>query len=212
MGEGWITFSSLIGLAITFVWLLGVSYTTSLLDGLDGLVAGLTVIGALVIYLVSLSWDVPASGTSYLALLLAGAAAGVLIFNWHPAKIFLGEGGSLWCGFMLGVLAIISGSKVATALLVLGVPAFDVFLVILQRLIKKQKIFSGDGKHLHFLMLRSGLSHRGAVLTFYLIAAGFGLASLYLSSFGKVVGLILLAILTTGLVINFAVKESRGII
>ncbi|MCX6743755.1 MAG: DUF192 domain-containing protein [Candidatus Parcubacteria bacterium] len=106
----------------TLIWLLGMMYTTKLLDGLDGLVSGITVIGSLIIFGISMSNNVAQYNTGLIALILAGAFCGFLIFNFQPAKIFLGESGSLFAGLMLGVLAIISGSKVATTLLIMGIP------------------------------------------------------------------------------------------
>lgn len=210
---GVLEFPVIFGLAMSFFWLLGMIYTTKLLDGLDGLVSGVTTIGAIIIFLVSLTWDVPYSGTSFLALILAGASLGFLIFNFHPAKIFLGEGGSVLCGFLLGVLSIISGSKIATALLIMGVPILDVAWVILRRLFSGSKVTSGDNKHLHFRLLNIGLSHRQAVLFLYIVTGFFGLTSIFLHSIGKVVALIALAafmiILALVLVIIYRFKESR---
>lgn len=206
-------FPAILGLVISFFWLLGMIYTTKLLDGLDGLVSGVTTIGAVIIFLVSLTWDVPYSGTSFLALTLAGASLGFLIFNFHPAKIFLGEGGSVLCGFLLGVLSIISGSKIATALLIMGVPILDVAWVILRRMFSGSKVTRGDTKHLHFRLLNIGLSHRQAVLFLYAITGFFGLTSIFLHSIGKIVALVALAgfmiFLALVLVIIYRFKENK---
>ena len=190
---GILEFSLLAGILLAFFWILGMIYTTKLLDGLDGLVTGVTTIGAFIIFAVSLFWDVPSSGTSVLALILAGASLGFLIFNWHPAKIFLGEGGSVFCGFMLGTLAIISGSKIATALLILGIPILDVFWVIANRIWQGKSIAKGDNKHLHFRLLDIGLSHRQTVIFLYFLTAAFGVTSLFLHSKGKIIALGILA-------------------
>ncbi|HLC89394.1 MAG TPA: MraY family glycosyltransferase [Patescibacteria group bacterium] len=199
---GILKFSVSWGIILAFFWLLGMIYTTKLLDGLDGLVAGITVIGSIIIFIVSLYWDVPNSGTSILALILAGSCLGFLLFNWHPAKIFLGEGGSVLCGFLLGVLSIISGSKIATALLVMGIPVLDVIWVILRRLAQKKSLVKGDNRHLHFRLLDIGLSHRQAVLLLYLVSLSFGLTSLFLPSSGKIIALGILALLMAILAIS----------
>jgi len=184
---------------LVFFWLLGMMYTTKFLDGLDGLVAGVAAIGSITLFLVSLFWDVPLSGTSILCLILAGSALGFLVWNFHPAKIFLGEGGSLFLGFMLGVLAIISGAKIATALLIMGIPILDVLWVIFRRIFKEKKsAFLADGKHLHFRLLAAGLNARQAVLLLYLLTLLFGVSSLFQQTLGK---LITLAILTTVMVL-----------
>ena len=131
-------------------------------------------------------------------------ALGFLIFNWHPAKIFLGEGGSLLLGYILGVLAIISGGKIAIALLIMGIPILDVFWTILRRLINKQNPFkSADKKHLHHRLLDLGLGQRGTVLLFYFLALSFGLSGLFLQSRGKFLALILLVVIMFGLVVTF---------
>ncbi len=187
---GILAFPLWFGTVMAFGWILGMTYTTKLLDGLDGLLAGVTAIGAVIIFGVSLVWDVPQSATSVMAIILAGSALGFLIFNWHPAKIFLGEAGSVWCGYSLSVLAIISGSKIATALLIMGVPILDVVWVIIRRLWQGSSPTRGDRGHLHFRLLDLGLSQRQTVLVLYAITMTFGLSSLFLQSFGKVVALL----------------------
>lgn len=179
-----------IGALITAGWLLGMMLVTKFLDGLDGLVTGLGAIGAIILFVVSLFWDIPQSSTSVLAVVFAGACLGFLVFNWHPAKIFLGESGSVFIGFMLGVLSIMSGAKIATTLLIMGIPILDVAWVIVRRMFGEQKRpFRGDRLHLHFRLLDAGLTQRQAVLLLYFFAAVFGTSSLFLQSLGKVVAL-----------------------
>ncbi|MBU1131110.1 undecaprenyl/decaprenyl-phosphate alpha-N-acetylglucosaminyl 1-phosphate transferase [Patescibacteria group bacterium] len=173
---------------LIFFWLIGMMYTTKFLDGLDGLVSGVAVIGSIILFLVSLFWDKPLSGTSILCLILGGSALGFLIWNFHPAKIFLGEGGSLFLGFMLGVLAIISGAKIATALLIMGIPILDVVWVIVRRLFKEKKSpFLADKKHLHFRLLDAGLNQRQAVLFLYLLTLLFGASAIFQQTLGKLI-------------------------
>ncbi|MFA6304358.1 MAG: MraY family glycosyltransferase [Patescibacteria group bacterium] len=180
---------------LVFVWLVGMMYTTKFLDGLDGLVGGISGIGYIILFLVSLFWDVPLSGTSILCLILAGSALGFLVWNFYPAKIFLGEGGSLFLGFSLAVLAIISGAKIATALLIMGIPILDVAWVIARRIFKEKKsAFLGDSKHLHFRLLDAGLTQSQAVLFLYLLTLLFGLSSLFQQTIGKIITLIILGV------------------
>ncbi len=181
----------------TVIWLLGMMFTTKLLDGLDGLVSGITTIGAFILFALSLSDKTFQPDVAMLAIALSGATVGFLFWNAHPAKIFLGEGGSVWLGFMLGVLAIISGGKVATALLVMGVPILDVAWVIIRRVfLEKKSPAIGDSKHLHFRLLTAGLSHRQSVLLLWGFAALFGVASLFLQTQGKIYSLVILALVT----------------
>jgi len=192
--------SSWLAPILVFVWLLGMMYTTKFLDGLDGLVAGISGIGSLILFVVSLFWDKPLSGTSILCLILAGAAFGFLIWNFNPAKIFLGEGGSLFLGFGLGVLSLISGAKIATALLIMGIPILDVAWVIFRRVFKEKKsAFVGDRKHLHFRLLDSGFNQRQAVLFLYLLTLLFGTASLFQQTVGKLITLGILLIVMVAL-------------
>jgi len=181
--------------AFTFIWLMGMMYTTKFLDGLDGLVSGVTTIGAVIIFFVSLMAEVSQPETAMMAIIFAGACAGFLLWNFNPAKIFLGEGGSLFTGFMLGVLSIIAGGKIATTLLVMGLPILDTFLVLLQRLVTKKSLVLADQKHLHFRLLDAGLSQRQAVFSLYFVTLVFGSSTLILKSEGKLLALGLLCLL-----------------
>ncbi|MCX7778969.1 MAG: undecaprenyl/decaprenyl-phosphate alpha-N-acetylglucosaminyl 1-phosphate transferase [Patescibacteria group bacterium] len=161
---------------ITFTWLMLIIYALKLLAGLDGLVPGITSIGALMIFCLCFFTKFYQPEVGILAIILAGASLGFLIFNFHPAKIFLGTSGETFSGFILGTLAIISGSKIATLLLVLGIPILDVVWVILRRIFKEHRWpFFADKKHLHFRLLEIGFSHRGAVIFLWALALFFGL-------------------------------------
>lgn len=194
-----------------FIWLLATTYTTKILDGLDGLVAGVTTIGGVIIATLSLTKEVTQPETALLAMTLAGAAAGFLIWNWHPAKIFLGEGGSTYTGFMLGVLAIIAGGKIATALLILGIPALDVAWAILRRLTGKRSATQADRGHLHFRLLDAGLSVRQAVLLLYTVTAVFGSVTLVTRGEQKVYALLALfgvmVLLASAVVVAYRAKN-----
>lgn len=185
----------LVGAVLTFFWLLIITNTTKLLDGLDGLASGITGIGMIILFIVSLFWDAPNSGTSILILMLAGSIFGFLILNFYPAKIFLGNGGSTFLGLAMGVMAIISGAKIATALLVMGLPLLDMLWVIIQRLGKGESPFKhADRKHLHFRLLGLGLSKRQTVLSLYLISLIFGFIALFQGTIGKLTSLTILAL------------------
>ncbi len=197
--------------ALIALWLLGMMYTTKLLDGLDGLVSGMTAIGALVIFLFTQTSKYYQPDVGLAALVLAAAALGFLIFNWHPAKIFLGEGGSLFLGFALGVLAIISGGKIAIALLVMGIPILDVAWTIVRRMAAGKNPFKfADRKHLHFRLLDLGLSVRKSVIFYYLFAAAFGLAALFLQSKGKLLALALILAVMALIILFFAYLDRKG--
>ncbi len=188
---------------ITFIWLLGMMYTTKFLDGLDGLATGISAIAVFLIFLLSTVTVYLLPEVALVAIVFVGACLGFLVFNFHPAKIFLGEGGSLFLGFIIGVLAILAGSKIATTLLVMGIAILDVLWVILRRIFWEKKTpFSADKKHLHFRLLDIGFSQRQAVLFLYSLAMVFGLMALFLQSKGK---LIVLGILGVVMVILAAI-------
>lgn len=197
------------------IWLLGMMYTTKLLDGLDGLVSGMTTIGAIVIFFLSLNKEVAQPETALLAIILAGASLGFLMFNFHPAKIFLGEGGSLWTGFMLGVLSVISGAKIATTLLIMGIAILDVIWVVIRRLFfeKKSPFGTADRKHLHFRLLDVGLSHRQAVLFLWFLSLCFGLTALFFKGQQKLVTLVILAVvmIILAVILVVAYKKKKGV-
>ena len=195
---------------LTFLWLLLLMYSTKLLDGLDGLVSGVTVIGALSITALCLFTQFYQPDVASMSLILAGAFSGFLIFNFHPAKIFLGEGGSLLAGFSLGVLAIISGSKFATTFLILGMAVLDLISVVFQRFFEKGRfLFSPDKKHLHFRLLEAGFSHRWAVIFYWFIALIFGFIALFLRTQGKVIALLTLIVFGSFLIGLLSCKKRK---
>jgi UDP-GlcNAc:undecaprenyl-phosphate GlcNAc-1-phosphate transferase len=196
---------------LIFAWLLGMMYTTKLLDGVDGLVSGLSVIASFIIFLFTLSTNYYQPDIAFAAILFSGAVAGFLIFNWHPAKIFLGEGGSLLIGYVLGVLAIISGSKIAIALLIMGIPIFDVAWTIIRRLLQGKNPFKfSDRQHLHHRLLDLGFSQRETVSFFYALSFIFGFSALFLQSRGKFLALIFLALLMFLIILFFWRLDRRS--
>jgi UDP-GlcNAc:undecaprenyl-phosphate GlcNAc-1-phosphate transferase len=206
---GYFYLGALSAILISF-WLLGMMYTTKLLDGLDGLVTGMTAIGAVVIFLFTMSEKYYQPDIGLAALILAAACLGFLFFNWHPAKIFLGEGGSLFLGYALGVLSIISGGKIAIALLVMGIPILDVAWIIIRRLAEGKNPFKfADRKHLHFRLLNMGLGVKRSVLFFYAVSIIFGLAALFLQSKGKVLALGVLSVIMILVVMFFAYLDRK---
>jgi UDP-GlcNAc:undecaprenyl-phosphate GlcNAc-1-phosphate transferase len=198
-----------LGSVLTFLWILGMMYTTKFLDGLDGLVCGVTVIASVVIFIVSLFWDDRSSATGLVALLVAGMALGFLRFNFFPAKIFLGEGGSVFLGYLLGVLSIISGSKIATAMLVMALPIIDTFWVIVRRVIQGRSPVLADRKHFHFRLLDQGWGHVQAVIFIYVLTLIFGVTGLVLSTRGKIIALVMVVALTTFLIRSFYTPARR---
>jgi len=192
----------------TFVWLLVLMYATKLLDGVDGLVTGVGVIGSILLFILSLTSLVNQPGTALLAAIIAGAFFGFWLFNKHPAKIYLGEGGSVLIGFFLGLLAIISGAKIATALLILALPILDVIWVIITRLRNHQKIWQADRSHLHFRLQDRGLHPQAVLAIFYILSFLFGFSALFTQAWVKFV-LLLIALLFSIFLLLFALRKPK---
>lgn len=197
--------------AIAFIWIMGMTYTTKVLDGLDGLVSGITVIGGIVMAVFTLvtRWYQP--NVALMSAALAGAFLGFLFWNWHPAKIFLGTGGSALAGFILGVLSVISGGKIAIALLIMGLPILDLLWVIFRRVVIERRSWAlGDRKHLHHRLLDAGFSVRQAAIFYYVVAGVFGVSALVLQSKGKLFALGALVFFMVGLAGYLVVRLKRN--
>jgi UDP-GlcNAc:undecaprenyl-phosphate GlcNAc-1-phosphate transferase len=157
----------------------------------------------------SLTQNVNQPITATLAIIFSGALLGYLFHAFYPASIFLGEGGSTFLGFVLGVLSVILGGKIATALLVMGIPILDVAWAIIRRLWYGRSPFRADKSHLHHRLLDIGLSQKQAVLTLYAIAAIFGSTAVFLQSFGKLIALIILFCLMVIIAISLVIIYKR---
>ena len=182
---------------LVFTWLMIVMYTTKFLDGLDGLATSVTSIGSFMILLLALTVSYYQPDVALLAAVIIGALLGFLFWNFHPASIFLGEGGSTFVGYSLGILAVISGGKLATALLVLGIPLLDLIWVVLRRMTRggMHSVFKGDRKHLHHRLFDLGWGQRSIVLLYVFIATLFGISTLFFQSKEKLVALIVLGVM-----------------
>lgn len=193
---------------LTVFWVMGMINTVNFLDGLDGLATGVTAIAAFLF-----AWHAYAIGqkTVYLfPLALAGACLGFLIFNFSPAKVFMGSSGSFTLGWALASLSILAPAKVATALLVLGIPILDVAWLIVWRWREKGSPMISGRDHLHFRLLDLGFSQSTIVLGYYAFCFTFGLLALLISSrVYKLVALLVLAIFTLLLLWQLAKMKNK---
>lgn len=161
----WISFP------LTILWLVGLTNAINWIDGLDGLAAGVCSIAAIVMMIVSLSMNQPAA--ALIAAALAGATLAFLRYNFNPAQIFMGDGGSYYLGFTLagvGVIGLVKTTAVTAVVLpylILAVPILDMSAVIFDRLRNGKSPFVADKRHLHHRLLDAGLSHRLTVLFIY---------------------------------------------
>jgi UDP-GlcNAc:undecaprenyl-phosphate GlcNAc-1-phosphate transferase len=186
-----------VAVAFTLFWIVGMMNTVNFLDGLDGLVGGVTVIAGAVLFLHN--FKLGQDSLALPALALIGATLGFLVFNFPPAKIFLGSGAYV-LGFALAVLAIIGGAKAATALLALAFPILDVAWQIFSRLREGKSPFAADRGHLHIRLYDSGISTRVIVLIYYALTALFGALALVLpSGIPKLISLVVIGIMAVAL-------------
>ena len=164
---------------LTLAWMMGMMNTVNWLDGLDGLAAG---VGAILCLVLAIHMHrVGQPGVALLPLALLGALVGFLPYNVAPARVFLG-GGAFFLGYALGGLGLIAGGRVATVLLVMGLPIMDVVWQIFDRVRTRRSPARGDRGHLHFRLLDRGLSQRAIVLLYWGFCALFGALALVVSS------------------------------
>jgi UDP-GlcNAc:undecaprenyl-phosphate GlcNAc-1-phosphate transferase len=181
--------------------------------GVDGQMPGIVAISAIVIGVLSLRFsplDTTSTMVATLSFIIAGGALGFLLFNFYPAKIFPGYGAtSIY--LLLAVVSILSGAKLATAILVMGVPLTDGAITILRRLLSGKSPFWHDKKHLHHLLLSLGFSQRRIALFYWVISAILGSISLVLSSKGKLFAIIMLVITAGGaiLFLHFFIRRAN---
>jgi len=223
---GWLS------LPLTVLWIVGVTNAVNLIDGLDGLAAGIALIIIVSVGVLSLVRD--DQGLTAASVALAGALLGFLRFNFNPARIFLGDSGSLFLGFVLAVTTVREqkgGTVVAilAPLLILGVPLFDTGLAVLRRLYRLgnqgvhtdnalgymvrnlDHVFRPDRGHIHHRLIDWGMTHRGAVICLYGLGTIFALAAFALVLVkSHWLGLLLVAVLFTGMAIFFLVVYARG--
>ncbi len=183
---------------LTLFWLVGLTNTVNLIDGLDGLAAGVSAIAAITIMLVALEQNFLL--VAVLNSALAGAAAGFLFYNSHPARIFMGDTGSMFLGFMLAGISVIGAVKSAATIalivpvLALGVPIFDTAFAIIRRLIGGQPIFKPDKGHLHHRLLSIGFTQRQAVYLMYIISGLLGLSAVALTEVSRQMAMLILLV------------------
>ncbi|WP_061810714.1 glycosyltransferase family 4 protein [Rossellomorea vietnamensis] len=197
---------------LTIIWIVGVTNAINLIDGLDGLAAGVSSIA-----LITIAGMAVIMGDTFVAVMasiLLVSTLGFLFYNFHPAKIFMGDTGALFLGYMISVLALLGFKNITVVsliipVIILGVPISDTFYAIIRRFVNKQPLSAPDKSHLHHCLLRMGYSHKQTVLIIYAIAALFGLAALIFSQSTVWGSLIFIAVLL------FAIQifvESIGLI
>ncbi len=203
---GWLS------IPITILWIVGVTNAINLIDGLDGLAAGVSSIA-----LISISGMAIIMGDGYvmtIGFILLASTLGFLLFNFYPAKIFMGDSGALFLGFMISVLSLLGFKNVTVIsfiipIIILGVPMTDTIFAIIRRLVKKTPLSAPDKSHLHHCLLNLGFTHRQTVLMIYMISAMFGLAALIFTLTTMWGSLLILAIILLSIEL---IVESVGLV
>lgn len=200
---------------LTILWIVwAMNFVNMGAKGLDGQLPGVTMIAAVVIGILSFRFanDITAWPSAYLSFALAGAYGGLLVFNAYPQRIMPGWGGGALAGYFLAVLSILSGAKVATAIIVLGVPLMDVIYVIGQRIAEGKSPVWGDTKHLHHQLLKLGWSKSKVAAFYWLVTAALGAIALQLNSQMKIYTILLIAVAVGGVLlwINLFLSSNRS--
>lgn len=196
---GTLQFGWIITLSLSTFWLLGTINVTNFLDGLDGLATGVTVIFSFILLLVALTFQ--QQQLSILAAALLGATLAFLLFNFSPAKLFMGDSGSMFLGLIIGELSILSGAKLATVMLILAIPIMDTAYTIVRRLTSGTKMSQRDTNHLHHRMMAAGFSQRQVCLIYYAVAGFFGFVVLIPITVVKVTAVLVACLVYVGLLI-----------
>lgn len=179
---------------ITILWIVGMTNAMNLIDGLDGLAAGISLIASAVIAVLALTGDQPALGL--VMIVVAGSLAAFLLFNFHPARIFLGDCGAMSLGFLLATASVRSAAvtcrpiDIALPALAMILPILDTLHCILRRRIERRSVFSPDRGHIHHRLMDLGFSQKGVALVLYAItgmACGVGLLMLVSRGLGTIV-------------------------
>ena len=179
---------------LTIFWFMGMMNTVNWLDGLNGLVAGVTAIMCIVLALHMIFVAQPSQlSVALLPIALCGAVLGFLPFNFAPARIFMGSSGSYFLGFTLAALGIIGGARLATVMLVLGLPALDVAWLIISRWRRGVSPGQGGRDHLHLRLADLGIAEQTVVFGYWAFCAAFGAITLLLN--GQTQKIVALAIL-----------------
>jgi len=208
---GMVHFPPVIGFLLTVFWLVAISNAFNLIDGMDGLATGAALFSSIVILVVALSGGHLVM--TVVTIVICGALAGFLRYNFNPASIFLGDSGALFVGFLLAALSLMGAQKATTAIAVItpilafGLPVVDTSVTMARRLIGRRPIFEGDGEHIHHMLLARGWSQRRVVLMLYSVCAIFGLlAALSTKTSSPVTGFVLFVI---AVVVIVAVGQLR---
>lgn len=210
-GDGIIEFPWIVSFIVTVLWIVGITNTINLIDGLDGLAGGVSFIATVAIAYIAFLQKRYDICMAFMA--LAGSCLGFLPWNFHPAKIFMGDGGALYLGFMIASISVMSPMKSATVIatilpiFVLALPILDTALAILRRLRNGRSIMEADKYHLHHRIMNVGMGQKRTVLTLYCISGIMGVAAILISRDLIIDAALLIAIAAT---LIYVFMKDRG--
>ncbi len=216
-GEGYIEFPEIVSIIITIIWIVAIINTINLIDGLDGLAAGVSIISCFAVAYTSFLAGRPE--TCELVLAIAGAAFGFLIYNFHPAKIFMGDAGSMLLGYSLATMSLIGVSSTKGTVLfvslipiiILALPIFDTVFAVIRRVANHKPIMKADKGHLHHRIMALGIGQRRAVIALYCISAIMGGAGILWTMRMRVQALILALIGATLIWVFLGVDPTKEV-
>lgn len=195
-GATYLALPEWLSISITVIWIVAITNAVNFIDGLDGLAVGVSGISAATLLVVALM--VSENNIAIIMAALLGACLGFIPYNFNPAKIFMGDTGSTFLGFILATVSIQGLFKLyaiisfAVPFLILGVPIFDICFAIIRRLAKGQNPMKADRGHVHHRLIDMGFSQKQSVAITYMLTAILGLAAVVLTSSGEVKALILI--------------------
>ena len=188
---------------LTMIWLVGISNAMNFIDGVDGLAGGISAISAITLGVVAIYTQQPIS--ALVAAILAGSMLGFLLFNFHPAKIFMGDSGALFSGFTLAALSVTGVLKTVTVtmilpIMILAVPIIDISYSVVRRMMNNANLFLADADHIHHKLIRAGLSHNRTVIILVLTCTAAGSIATIIVGASRLYALIVLPILSIMLI------------
>lgn len=202
----------LLALPVSILWIIAVMNSFNLIDGLDGLAGGISILVLIVLAVSSLYFGHPK--TTLICLMLIGSILGFLRFNFYPSRLFMGDAGSLLLGYNIAVLSIITvmnqpkPMSFMIPVLACGVPLYDTITSIMRRILRKQNIFFADGEHIHHKILKAGLSHKDTVIFLYLVSFFLSIGALLILFISENASLMYVATLI--IILNFVLKSFKN--
>lgn len=203
----------ILAIPITILWVVGITNAINLIDGLDGLATGISTIALTVFFIMSLI-DLRIIA-AYLSIILIGANIGFLYHNFYPAKIYMGDTGSNFLGYMIAVISMLGLFKNIALLsfvipvIILAVPIVDTVFAIVRRLMHHQHIMQPDNKHIHYQLLKAGLTHKQSVLVMYAFSGLFGIFAIFLARASA--GMTLIAVIIIFILVHL-LAEIAGLV